>query len=173
MAIGFKESSSTLVEGNTIIYCAVGIGSDTSPFQPGTKIIIRGNRIAYNGIGIFFTSELGGNEMLGNDFEGNITHVAYGGGLGGGERNLWNGNYWDDYQGFDRNHDGIGDSPYEMFSYADSIWMEVPPARFFQSSPAMELLDFLERLAPFSTPDRLVKDSAPHFYPILGRGSGS
>ena len=168
MAIGFKESSGTLVEGNTIIYCAIGIGSDMSPFQPGSKITIRGNRIAYNGIGILFNSELGGNEMLGNDFEGNLTHVAYGAGRAAVERNVWNGNYWDDYQGFDRNHDGVGDSPYELFAFADSIWMEIPSARFFKSTPAMELLDFLERLAPFSTPDRLLKDDAPRFEPALG-----
>jgi nitrous oxidase accessory protein len=171
MAIGFKESSGTLVEGNTIVYCAVGIGSDLSPFQPGSKITIRNNRIAYNGIGILFNSELGGNEMLGNDFEGNITHVAYGAGRAAVERNVWNGNYWDDYQGFDRNHDGVGDTPYEILAFADSIWMEMPDARFFKSSPAMELLDFLERLAPFSTPDRLVRDDAPRFQPAPQRGS--
>ena len=171
MAIGFKESSGTLVEGNTIIYCAVGIGSDMSPFQPGTKITIQGNRIAYNGIGILFNSELGGNEMLGNDFEGNITHVAYGAGRASAAgRNHWSGNYWDDYQGFDRNHDGVGDTPYELFAFSDSIWMEIPAARFFKSTPAMELLDFLERLAPFSTPDRLLKDDAPRFQPAPARG---
>ena len=172
MAIGFKESSGTLVEGNTIIYCAIGIGSDMSPFQPGTKVIIRNNRIAFNGIGILFNSELGGNEMLGNDFEGNITHVAYGAGRAAVERNNWKGNYWDDYQGFDRDHDGIGDAPYELFAFSDTIWMDIPEARFFQSSPAMELLDFLERLAPFSTPDRLLKDDAPRFQPAFGGGFG-
>ncbi|MDR0274821.1 MAG: nitrous oxide reductase family maturation protein NosD [Burkholderiaceae bacterium] len=171
MAIGFKESSGTLIEGNTIIYCAVGIGSDLSPFQPGSKVTIRGNRFAYNGIGILFNSERGGNEMLGNDFEGNITHVAYGAGRAAVARNNWNGNYWDDYQGFDRNNDGVGDTPYEMRAFADSIWMEMPAARFFKSSPAMELLDFLERLAPFSTPDLLLKDNAPSFHPVLGSGS--
>jgi nitrous oxidase accessory protein len=171
MAIGFKEASGTLIEGNEIIYCAVGIGSDLSPFQPDSKITIRDNRIAYNGIGILFNSELGGNEMLGNDFEGNITHVAYGAGRAAVARNYWNGNYWDDYQGFDRNHDGVGDTPYDMLAFADSIWMEMPSARFFKSAPAMELLDFLERLAPFSTPDLLVKDEAPRFLPALRKES--
>jgi nitrous oxidase accessory protein len=171
MGIGFKDSSGTLVEGNTIIYCAVGIGSDTSPFQPGDRIIIRNNRIAYNGIGIRFNSELGGNEMLGNDFEGNITDVAYGSPSQASlEHNYWHGNYWDNYQGFDRNHDGIGDTPYELFAYADSIWMDIPQARFFRSTPAMELLDFLERLAPFTMPDRILKDDAPRFRPGLGKG---
>lgn len=165
MAIGFKEASGTLIEGNEIIYCAVGIGSDLSPFQPDSKITIRGNRIAYNGIGILFNSELGGNEMLGNDFEGNITHVAYGAGRSATTRNSWSGNYWDDYQGFDRNGDGVGDTPHDLLAFADSIWMDTPAARFFKSAPALELIDFLERLAPFSTPDRLLKDDTPRFRP--------
>jgi nitrous oxidase accessory protein len=167
MAIGFKEASGTLIDSNEIIYCAVGIGSDLSPFQPDSKIVIRNNRIAYNGIGILFNSELGGNEMVGNDFEGNITHVAYGAGRAAVARNSWNGNYWDDYQGFDRNNDGVGDTPHDLLAFADSIWMEMPAARFFKSAPAMELLDFLERLAPFSTPDRLLKDDAPRFRPSV------
>ncbi len=162
MAIGFKEASGSVVEGNEIIYCAVGIGSDLSPFQPGSLIEIRNNRIAYNGIGIAFTSELGGNVMTGNRFEGNLSHVSLGGHSAAG-LNQWRGNYWDDYQGFDRDGDGVGDTPYELYAYADRIWMEIPAARFFKNSPGMELLDFLERLAPFSSPDILVHDAAPMF----------
>ena len=41
--------------------------------------------------------------------------------------------------------------------------MEIPQARFFKTSPALELLDFLERLAPFSSPDLMLKDEAPRF----------
>jgi nitrous oxidase accessory protein len=41
--------------------------------------------------------------------------------------------------------------------------MEMPVARFFSNSPVMELLDFLERLAPFSTPSLLVHDEKPRF----------
>jgi nitrous oxidase accessory protein len=41
--------------------------------------------------------------------------------------------------------------------------MEVPDARFFKSSPVMELLDFLERLAPFSTPELQLRDAKPRF----------
>ncbi|MBX3648910.1 MAG: nitrous oxide reductase family maturation protein NosD [Rhodocyclaceae bacterium] len=162
MGIGFKESSDSIVEGNEIIYCAVGIGSDLSPFEPDTKIHFRNNRIAYNGIGIMFTSELGGNIANDNVFEGNLTHVMQAG-RGASNLNVWRGNYWDDYQGFDRNADNVGDTPYELFAFADRIWMEIPQARFFKTSPAMEALDFLERLAPFSSPDLMLRDDSPRF----------
>lgn len=165
MGIGFKESSGTIIENNEIIYCGIGIGNDLSPFQPDSTIEIRGNRFAYNGIGIMFNTETGGNNMNDNIFEGNLTQVAYGGRGSNfnNPRNSWSGNYWDDYQGFDRNSDGYGDQPHDLYSYADQIWIELPVARFFRSSPVMELLDFLERLAPFSTPDLILRDEKPRF----------
>ncbi len=162
MAIGFKEASNTLIEGNEIIYCAVGIGSDLSPFQPDSKIWVKNNRFAYNGIAIKLTSELGGNVVTDNVFEGNLTHVVQAG-RNKGNLNDWRGNYWDDYQGFDRNSDNVGDTPYELYAFADQIWIEMPPARFFKNSPVMELLDFLERLAPFSSPELTLKDEKPRF----------
>jgi nitrous oxidase accessory protein len=69
--------------------------------------------------------------------------------------------YWDDYQGFDRNGDGIGDTPHEVYLFADRIWMETPLATFFRNSPVLEMLDFLERLAPFSSPHLVLRDPAP------------
>lgn len=163
MGIGFKESSGTLIENNEIIYCGLGIGSDLSPFQPDSTIEIRNNRFAYNGIAILFNSETGGNNLRNNQFEGNLTQVSYGGRSDNPTKNLWEGNYWDDYQGFDRNHDGVGDNAHELYAYADQLWMEFPMARFFRSSPVLELLDFLERLAPFSSPDLILRDEKPVF----------
>lgn len=165
MGIGFKEASGTIIENNEIIYCGIGIGSDLSPFQPDSTIEIRNNRFAYNGTGIMFNSETGGNNMIDNIFEGNLTQVAYGGhgDNNNSPKNVWIGNYWDDYQGFDRDGDGYGDKTHEHYAYADQIWMELPVARFFRSSPVMELLDFLERLAPFSTPDLILRDEKPRY----------
>jgi nitrous oxidase accessory protein len=162
MAIGFKEASNTVIDGNEIIYCAVGIGSDLSPFQPDSKIWIRNNRFAYNGIAVQLTSELGGNIATDNIFEGNLTNVVQAG-RGKAGLNEWRGNFWDDYLGFDRNHDAVGDTPYELYAYADQIWIELPAARFFKTAPVMELLDFLERLAPFTSPELTLKDARPRF----------
>ncbi len=162
MAIGLKEASNTLIENNEIIYCAVGIGSDLSPFQPDSKIWVKNNRFAYNGIAVQLSSELGGNIITDNVFEGNLTNAIQ---VGRGKAGLneWRGNFWDDYLGFDRNHDGIGDAPYELYAYADQIWIELPAARFFKTAPVLELLDFLERLAPFSSPELTLKDEQPRF----------
>jgi nitrous oxidase accessory protein len=162
MAVGFKEASNAVVEDNQFVYCAIGIGSDLSPFQPDSRIWIRRNRFAYNGIAMQLTSELGGNVIADNVFEGNLTHVVQAG-RGKSGLNEWRGNHWDDYAGFDRNQDGRGDTPYELYAHADQIWIERPAARFFRASPVLELLDFLERLAPFTSPELTLKDDAPRF----------
>lgn len=157
--IAIKESSAALIHENEIVHCAVGILAD-SPLHSLNRISIIGNRISHNVTGISFYGERGGHLMFYNRFEHNLWQAA----VGGDERNdlnVWYGNYWDDYEGFDRNGDGVGDTPYEIRAYADRIWMETPMARFFRSSPVLELLDFLERLAPFSSPILILRDPAP------------
>jgi nitrous oxidase accessory protein len=56
--------------------------------------------------------------------------------------------------------DNVGDRPHEVYAYADRLWMELPYARFFRNAPMMEMLDFLERLAPFSAPVLLLRDGS-------------
>ncbi|MCU7892426.1 MAG: nitrous oxide reductase family maturation protein NosD [Candidatus Thiodiazotropha sp. (ex Ustalcina ferruginea)] len=162
MGIGFKETSDVEVIGNQILYCATGLYLDVSPFQPDTINRIENNLIAYSGIGVLFLNDWTGNNLIGNSFKGNITQVAVSGGGKTANRNLWQANYWDDYEGFDLNQDQVGDKPYELFSYADRIWMDVPSARFFKGSPVLEVMDFLERLAPFTQPNMLVRDEKPY-----------
>ncbi len=164
MGVGFKESSDVLLEENTILYCAKGIYLDISPYEPDTTNRFLRNQIAYNGVGVMFHSEWHGNVFRDNDFRGNFTQVAVRGG-GHALGHEWVGNHWDDYQGFDRDRDGVGDTPHRLFCYADRIWMDFPPAAFFRASPVFEVLDFLDRLAPFVDPTQLVEDPAPRFEP--------
>jgi nitrous oxidase accessory protein len=160
VGIGFKETSDVTIENNRVLYCAVGLYLDVSPYQPGTTNRIRDNLVAYNGVAVRFLNDWTGNAFIGNKFQGNIAQVVVSGGKTA-SRNHWEGNYWDDYEGFDRNSDGVGDTPYSLYAYADRLWMDVPPAQFFKGSPLLEVLDFLERLAPFSTPDLMVRDERP------------
>ncbi len=101
-----------------------------------------------------------GEHVIDNRFADNLSQVVVSGG-NTANRNLWRGNYWSDYQGFDEDSDRVGDSPYELYAYADRLWKDVPYAQFFKGSPVLEVLDFLERLAPFSKPDLLVRDTTP------------
>lgn len=164
VGVGFKESSSATLEDNDIVYCATGILLDISPFEPETRNVFERNRIAYNGIGVLFHTDWTGNEFRANEFRGNFSQVAVRGG-GAATRNAWQGNHWDDYEGFDRDRDGTGDTPYALHAWADRIWMEVPTASFFRASPLLEVIDFLDRLAPFSSPTLILRDESPRFDP--------
>jgi len=160
MGIGFKETSGVTIKGNHILYCATGMYVDVSPFDPESTNYIHDNVVAFTNIGVNFLNDWTGNEFERNVFKGNQTQIAVAGGKTA-NRNVWKGNYWDDYEGFDLDQDGIGDTPYELYGYADRIWMDVPPARFLKGTPVMSLIDFLERLAPFTTPSMLVRDERP------------
>lgn len=164
MGIGMKESSDVTLEDNTIVYCATGIYMDVSPYQPDTTNRLRRNYLAFNSIGILFHNDWTGNVLEDNRLESNFVQVSVNAGATA-KRNAWDGNYWDDYQGFDKDGDGIGDQAYEKRVYADRLWMDVPSASFFKGSAVLSLLDFLERLAPFSEPIILLTDPRPKMAP--------
>ena len=157
--IALKETSAALVENNEIVHCAHGIMAD-SPMDPINRIVFLDNLVAHNITGVYFYGAKGGHIAIGNTFRGNLWPVTI---IGDGDpmNDVWQGNYWDDYEGFDLDHDGFGDRPHEVLAYADRIWIETPEAKFFRNSPVLELLDFLERLAPFSSPSLILHDPAP------------
>lgn len=157
--IVLKESNDSLVEGNEVLHCAVGIKVD-APIEGHGRLDVRGNQFAYNTIGMFFYGESGNGVFVDNRFDNNLTTVALSA-PGAGAAHRWLRNAWDEYEGFDRDGDHFGDIPHEAFLFADRIWMETPMTMFFRNSPALELLDFLERLAPFSSPARVLTDPQP------------
>ena len=160
IGIGFKETSDLTIENNQILYCASGLYLDLSPFQPDTTNKFTNNLIAYNGIGIRFLNDWQGNTFRKNQLSGNLTQIVVSG-RGTANRNIWEGNYWSDYEGFDEDNNGVGDKPYELYTYADRLWRDAPYAQFFKGSPLLETIDFLERLAPFTEPELLVRDKSP------------
>jgi nitrous oxidase accessory protein len=164
--IALKETSAALIANNEIVHCAHGIMAD-SPMDAINRIVFINNLIANSITGIYFYGARGGHIAIGNTFRGNLWPVAI---VGDGDpmNDTWWGNYWDDYQGFDLDHDGFGDRPHEVLAYADRIWIETPEAKFFRNSPVLELLDFLERLAPFSSPSLILRDPAPRMNPGHG-----
>ncbi len=161
--IALKETSAALIIGNEIVHCAHGIMAD-SPMNPINRIVFLDNLVAHNITGVYFYGAKGGHIAIGNTFRSNLWPVTI---IGDGDpmNDTWWGNYWDSYEGFDQDGDGFGDRPYDLLAYADRIWMETPAARFFRNTPVLELLDFLERLAPFSAPALILRDTAPLMKP--------
>ncbi len=162
LGIGLKDASNFTLRDNTLIYCARGLYIDRSPFQPDQNNTIENNRILYNTEGIHFHSLSIANNITGNIFKGNIDNVVDDESVHPhAAQNRWDGNYWDDYEGFDKNGDNIGDTPYNLYYYADRMWMMNPNIRFFYASPLISIMNFLAKLAPLSQPVKMLTDRHP------------
>lgn len=161
MGIGLKDVSNFTLKDNTVIYNATGVYIDRSPFEPDTKNWIEDNKILYNSEAIHFHSLSENNVLKGNTVLGNIEDVVNDSRGARTYKNEIVGNYWDNYEGFDRNSDNIGDTSHKVYQYADQLWVYNPNVKFFYGSPVISLLNFLAKLAPFSEPIFLMEDEKP------------
>jgi len=161
MGIGFKDASNFTLKDNTIIYNAQGLYIDRSPFEPDTHNWIIGNRILYNSEAIHFHSLSENNVIKDNIIMGNIEDVVNDSRGAKTNENEIVGNYWDKYEGFDRDRNNVGDTPHKVYQYADQLWVYNPDVKFFYASPVISLLNFLAKLAPFTKPMFLMEDAEP------------
>ena len=159
MCLGLKETSSNQILNNRFLYSAYGIHFDVSPFVTEKINTVVGNEIAFCNVGMLFHSDLEGNLIQENYLHDNLTQVYARGKTANG--NKFNGNYWSDYQGFDKDGDNVGDVPYKLYSYSEHLWAFNKNIKFFYGAPILEVLDFLERLAPFSKPKFVLRDKNP------------
>ena len=161
MGIGLKDVSNFTIKDNTVIYCAQGLYVDRSPFEPDTHNWIEGNNILYNSEAVHFHSLSENNIIRGNVLKGNIEDIVNDSRGSKTNENEIVGNYWDNYAGFDKNGDNIGDTPHKVYQYADQLWVYNPDVKFFYGSPVISLLNFLAKLAPFTKPLFLLEDEQP------------
>jgi len=72
--------------------------------------------------------------------------------------------YWDKYEGYDLNRDGIGDVPYRPVSLYSMIVEKNPPAMILFRSFIAALMDKTEKIIPSITPENLKDD-----HPVMRR----
>jgi nitrous oxidase accessory protein len=161
MGIGLKDVSNFTLKNNTVLYCAQGLYIDRSPFEPDTHNWIENNSILYNSEALHFHSLSENNIIKNNTMMGNIEDIVNDSRGSKTNENEIVGNYWDNYAGFDRDGDNIGDTPHKVYQYADQLWVYNPDVKFFYGSPVISLLNFLAKLAPFSEPVFLLEDDKP------------
>lgn len=161
VGIGMKDSSNFTLIDNSLIYNARGLYLDQSPYQPRTINIFERNKILYNSSGIQFQVSRERSIFNENIIKGNIEPIVSDTPRNNLSINDWNANYWDMYEGFDKNKDGYGDIPYKHYVYADKLWLYNPNVKFFYGSVIMDLLNFLAKFIPFSEPELLAVDNKP------------
>lgn len=161
-ALAFKDSTGVMVSDNQILHCAEGVTAN-APLQPENFLTLYNNRFAYNDVALYFYGEKGGHVIQDNRFEQNLLDVRVSSPTTA-LANVWKNNYWDLYEGFDTDLDGVGDTPYEQYIYSDRIWIDRPTTQFLRGSPMMEVIDFIERLTSFSEPRLVFRDPEPKFH---------
>ena len=161
MGIGLKDVSNFTLKNNTILYNAQGLYIDRSPFEPDSHNWIEDNKILYNSEALHFHSLSENNIIKNNTIMGNIEDIVNDSRGSKTNENEIEGNYWDNYAGFDRDGDNVGDTSHKVYQYADQLWVYNPNVKFFYGSPVISLLNFLAELAPFTAPIFLLEDEKP------------
>jgi nitrous oxidase accessory protein len=160
--IVFKQVENSKIRGNVIS------GQNRGLFvQQASQNRFEGNIIATNDLGLYLSNCSEQNVFVRNAFIRNTEQVwqppfETEQGRQGPNSFTENGrgNYWSDYTGTDRNHDGIGDTPYHETDVFGYLVDRYPEVRLFALSPALALLRKGEELLPLLNTAG-VTDTAP------------
>ena len=165
----FKDVDDIEMVGNRVHNNRIGLIMDGAPRTPGHHVTLRGNLVAYNQVALqLFTTT--GVTFVENSFVGNLQQVeSRGGDLE--HRNQWSldgrGNYWDDYEGFDADGDGIGDIPYRYEGVYDNLVSQNEALRAYAHTPAQTALDLAARWFPVYRLEPSVVDPHPLVSPTI------
>lgn len=145
-----KDITDSRILQNEFFKNTVGIHMEGS-----SRIEIVKNQFKENGWAIKVQASCDDNSFLQNNFYGNSFDVATNGSL---MLNSFLHNYWDKYEGYDRNKDGVGDVPYHPVSMYSLVVEQQPNTILLFRSFMVSLLDKAERAIPSLTPPFLIDD---------------
>ncbi len=127
-------------------------------YMEGTsRIKVEKNSFESNGWGMKIQASCMENEIVNNNFLKNTFDISTNGSL---VLNTFNANYWDKYEGYDLDKDGMGDVPYHPLSLFAVLTENTPSAMLLYRSFMITLLDKSEKVLPSITPDNFV-DNKP------------
>jgi nitrous oxidase accessory protein len=147
-----KDIRDSFVTGNKFVQNSVGIFMEGS-----SRITFKENTFYSNGYAIRLQASCDDNTFERNNFSANTFDLVTNGTL---VLNKINSNYWDKYEGYDLNKDGVGDVPYRPVSMYGMIVEQTPTAVLLWRSFLVFLMDRAEKAIPAITPENL-KDDLP------------
>lgn len=152
-----KEINDSYMSGNQFVENTIGIYAEGS-----SNNTIENNNFRENGWAMKIQASCTSNIISKNNFIGNTFDMGTNGSL---VLNNFDKNYWDKYDGYDLNKDGIGDVPYHPLSLFSVIIENNPSAMLLYRSFMITLLDKSEKVLPSITPDNFI-DNTPLMKPI-------
>ena len=151
-----KEIRDSYVNGNRFHENSIGILMEGS-----SRIEFKENTFSQNGYAIRLQASCDDNVFKHNNFIANTFDLVTNGTL---VLNTINTNYWDKYEGYDLNHDNVGDVPYHPVSLYGVIIEQMPTAVLLWRSFLVYMIDRTEKAIPAITPENL-KDELPSMKP--------
>lgn len=145
-----KEISDSRITHNLFHQNTVAIYMEGS-----NRIRVLSNVFRENGWASRVQASCSDNEYHDNNFLSNTFDIATNGSL---VLNNFNGNYWDKYEGYDMNRDGVGDIPYRPVSMYSMLIEQNANSLLFLRSFMVTLLDKAEKAIPSLTPENLRDD---------------
>lgn len=152
-----KEITDSRIEANRFHHNTVAIYMEGT-----TRVGVRHNTFSDNGWALKVQASCSADTITKNNFKGNTFDVATNGSL---VLNNFDRNYWDKYEGYDLNRDGLGDVPYHPVSLYAMVAEKNPAAMMLFHSFMVSLLDRTERVLPGATPAGLA-DNSPSMKPF-------
>lgn len=152
-----KDITDSHVEGNLFIRNTVGVMMEGS-----NRIVLMKNIFESNGWAMKIQASCMDNTITQNNFKANSFDMATNGDL---VLNTFEKNYWDKYEGYDLNRNGIGDVPYHPVSMFSMISERNSSSMMLFRSFIVGLLDKAEKMLPVITPVDL-KDDQPLMKPL-------
>lgn len=143
-----KEINDAEIIGNTFEENTIGINIEGS-----NRIVYKHNNFINNGWAVKVRGACYTNSFTANNFLYNSFDISYN---SRENDNVFDGNFWSSYSGYDLDNNGIGDVPYrpvKLFSY---IVNRTPETIILLRSLFIDLIDFSEKVSPVFTPDNLI-----------------
>ena len=122
-----------------------------------TRINYFRNDFERNGWAIRISGGCVKNQISKNNFIGNSFDLSTN---SNSSENSFDGNFWSAYDGYDLDHDGVGDVPYRPVKLFNYIVDQTPEAVVLLRSFFIDLLNFSEKVNPLYTP-KGVMDNLP------------
>lgn len=149
-AILLKDLNDSEIIGNHFERNTVGVLAEGS-----TRIKMKDNHFENNGWALKVMGSCDNVEVTRNNFLSNTFDIATNTSI---TENTFNGNYWDKYEGYDLDRDGIGDIPFRPISLYSMLIERNSSILMLFRSFFVNLMDRAERLLPSLTPAGLIDE---------------
>jgi len=152
-----KDISDSHIAGNLFMDNTVGIFMEGS-----SRIFLTQNQFTANGWAMRMQASCDDIKLSRSNFERNSFDVSTNGSL---VLNKFDYNYWDKYQGYDLDKNGIGDVSFRPTSLFSMITERNAAAMMLFRSAIVSLIDKAEKVLPGITPEAL-RDDKPSMHPF-------